>query len=139
MGMADLKETDNEYYSIHGDTVVGISLANSTASLQVDLTKSHHVLIEIEEFRNVVGLSSPLQAGFLINQDQSCWLTNLGRNGSVEVYRPMKKIYRKLAHQQVAYLRDGDYIGLYGAFYKLSIEENYFSLIPVEVSNRSRF
>ncbi len=97
-----------------------ISLAENFDSVEIDYSGNPNLLLEIEEFRDVIGLRSPVQAGFLVNVDQSCWLTNLGRAGSTEVYRPRNKTYRKLTHNQVAYLRKGDYVGFYGAFFTSS-------------------
>lgn len=109
-----------------------VSLANHRRKVQVDFEANPNLILEIEEFRGVVGLSSAAQAGFLMNQDHSCWLTNLGRHASTEVYRPGNKTHRRLAHQQVAYLRHGDYVGFYGAFYRLEFSGDCLTLAPVE-------
>jgi len=135
----NFQEQDGNFDSQCPESLFSISLAESTGVVTVDFSESPLLLLEIEEFRNVVGLSSPVQAGFLVNQDASCWLTNLGRHGSTEVYRPMNKTYRKLAHQQVAYLRHGDLVGFYGAFYRIDIEDERLSLVPVEFLAQTRF
>ncbi|MDL1873120.1 hypothetical protein FBR05_13120 [Deltaproteobacteria bacterium PRO3] len=121
------------------ESLFSISLAESQGVVTVDFSANPNFLLEIEEFRNVVGLSSAVQAGLLVNQDGSCWLTNLGRSGSTEVYRPMNKTYRKLAHQQVAYLRHGDFVGFYGAFYRVDFDDTQLSLVPVDFLAKPRF
>ncbi|MCE9624545.1 MAG: hypothetical protein K8R69_03685 [Deltaproteobacteria bacterium] len=139
MQSMNFQEQDGQFDSQCPEALFSISLAESTGVVTVDFTENPQLLLEIEEFRNVVGLSSPVQAGFLVNHDSSCWLTNLGRHGSTEVYRPMNKTYRKLAHQQVAYLQHGDFVGFYGAFYRIDIDEERLSLVPVEFLAQPRF
>ena len=117
-------ENDSSFDSKCPESYFSISLADSHGMVTVDFSKNPNYLLEIEEFRNVIGLSSAVQAGLLINQDGSFWLTNLGRSGSTEVYRPINKTYRKLANQQVAYLRHGDFVGFYGAFYRVDFDES---------------
>jgi len=127
-----LQETKGAFDSKRPESNFSLSLANHRRKVEVDFEDNPNLLLEIEEFRDVVGLSSPAQAGFLINQDHSCWVTNIGRHGSTEVYRPGNKTYRRLAHQQVAYLRHGDYVGFYGAFYRLEFSGDCLTLAPVE-------
>lgn len=128
----DLLNQHSDFNSKSPESLFSISLAEHFNSVEVDFSENPNLLLEIEELRDVVGLSSSLQAGLLVNQDESCWITNLGRNGSTEVYRPANKTYRKLAYNQVAYLRHGDFIGFYGAFYRLEIRGQRLALIPIE-------
>jgi hypothetical protein len=135
----NFQEKDGSFDSKSPESLFSISLAEGLGVVEVDFSYNPHLLLEIEEFRNVIGLSSAVQAGFLINHDHSCWLTNLGRSGSTEVYRPVNKIYRKLAQNMVAYLRHGDFVGFYGAFYRVVFEGSKLSLIPVDFLAKPRF
>jgi hypothetical protein len=128
----DLLNQHSDFNSKSPENRFTVSLAEHFNSVDVDFSENPNLLLEIEELRDVVGLTSSLQAGLLVNQDQSCWITNLGRNGSTEVYRPANKTYRKLANNQVAYLRHGDFVGFYGAFYRVEIRETKLSLFPIE-------
>lgn len=132
MHSMSLFEQPSAFDSKREESNFSISLANHRRKVTVDFEANPNLVLEIEEFRGVVGLSSAAQAGFLINHDHSCWVTNIGRNGSTEVYRPGNKTYRRLANQQVAYLRHGDYVGFYGAFYRLEFSGDCLTLAPVE-------
>lgn len=108
-----------------------LSLSRTLSPVEMDFSANPNILIEIEEFQDVVGLSSPVQAGLLVNQDHSCWLTNLGRNGSTEVFRPVNQRHRKLKYNQVAYLRHGDFIGFYGSFFRVVFGFSSVQLRPL--------
>lgn len=108
-----------------------LSLSNTRSAVEMDFSANPNILLDIEEFCDVVGLSSPVQAGILVNQDQSCWLTNLGRPGTTEVYRPDNKRHRKLAYNQVAYVRHGDLVGFYGNYFKVFFGFSTIQLRPV--------
>jgi len=108
-----------------------ISLGNSFSAIEMDFSACPNILIEIEEFHDAVGITSPLQAGLLVNQDHSLWLTNLGRNGSTEVYRPENGRHRKLAFNQVGYVRHGDCIGFYGSFFRVLFGFSTVQLKPL--------
>ena len=137
MHSMSLFEAKGDFDSKRPESNFSLSLADHRRKVEVDFEENPNLLLEIEEFRGVVGLSSAAQAGFLMNQDHSCWLTNIGRSGSTEVYRPGNKTYRRLAHQQVAYLRHGDYVGFYGAFYRLEFSGDCLTLAPVEFVKNS--
>ena len=139
MHSMNFHENENDFDSKSPESSFSISLADTQDVISVDFSSNPNLLLEIEEFRNVIGLSSAVQAGILVNHDGSCWLTNLGRSGSTEVYRPMNKTYRKLAHQQVAYLRHGDFVGFYGAFYRVDIDETQLNMVPVDFLAKPRF
>ncbi len=130
---------DGDFDSKSPESSFSISLAEGQEIVEVDYEENPNLLLEIEEFRNVIGLNSPVQAGIMVNHDSSCWITNLGRSGTTEVYRPFNKTYRKLARQQVAYLRHGDFVGFYGAFYRVEFEDNKLCLIPVDFLAKPRF
>jgi hypothetical protein len=134
----DLQKEEFNFSSKSPEAMFSISLAECVKSTEIDYSKNPHILLEIEEFRGVIGLASPVQAGMLVNQNLSCWLTNLGRNGSTEVYRPANKTFRRLAYNQVAYLRHGDFVGFYGAFYRLEFRKNKLVLIPVQTRKTSK-
>jgi hypothetical protein len=108
-----------------------ISLADGSQLLEMDFTSNPNILIEIAELRDAKGQDSPIQAGLLVNHDHSCWLTNLGRNGSTEVYRPHNGQHRKLAFNQVAYLRHGDCVGFYGSFFRVLFGYSKIQLKPL--------
>jgi hypothetical protein len=115
-----------------------VSLINSSHPVEMDYSENPNLVVELEELRGVIGLSSATQAGILVNQDESCWLTNLGKNGSTEVYRPERKIRRKLAYNQVAYLKHGDYVGFYGAFFRVEITPATLYLVPLSEKKTPR-
>lgn len=139
MHSMNFHENESNFDSKCPESSFSISLADTQDVISVDFSANPNLLLEIEEFRNVIGLSSAVQAGLLVNHDGSCWLTNLGRSGSTEVYRPVNKTYRKLAHQQVAYLRHGDFVGFYGAFYRVDIDETQLNMVPVDFLAKPRF
>ena len=130
----ELQVGNLDYSSKVQERFFGISLADCDDAVAVDYSDNPHLLLEIEEFRNVVGLKSAVQAGLLVNQDQSCWLINLGRSGTTEVYRPLNHSYRKLANNQVAYLRDGDMVGFFSAFYRVEFRDLKIVFVPVELA-----
>jgi len=123
--------TESNYDSKSPENNFTLSLSRTFSPVKMDFSANPNILIEIEEFQDVVGLSSPVQAGLLVNQDHSCWLTNLGRNGSTEVYRPDNQRHRKLKYNQVAYLRHGDFVGFYGSFYRVLFGFSSVQLKPL--------
>lgn len=138
MHSMNFHSTDGEFDSRSPESSFSISLADQ-GTIEVDYEQNPNLLLEIEEFRNVVGLSSPVQAAVMVNHDSSCWITNLGRSGTTEVYRPFNRTYRRLAHQQVAYLRHGDFVGFYRSFYRVEFEDSRLCLIPVDFLTKPRF
>lgn len=122
---------ERDFDSLSPETLYAVSLSNSNQPVEMDYSENPNLVLEIEELRGVIGLCSPVQAGILVNHDESCWLTNLGKNGSTHVYRPDTKKHRKLAYNQVAYLRHGDYIGFYGAFFRVEITASTLYLVPL--------
>ncbi len=131
MHSMSFQKSHSDFHSISPETLFSISLADSFNPVEMDYSENPNLVIEIEELRNVIGLKSATQAGILVNQDESCWITNLGKNGSLEVYRPRNKTYRKLAYNQVAYLCHGDYVGFYGSFYRLELTSATMYLVPL--------
>lgn len=130
-------ENENAFDSKSPESLFQIALAENLKVVEVDYRDNPHWLLEIEEFRDVIGLPSAIQAGFLINQDESCWITNLGRAGSTEVYRPANKRHRRLDYNQVAYLKRGDFVGFYGAFFQVRFGEGKLRLLPVDFLEQS--
>jgi len=122
---------DADYHSQSPETLYSISLANERFPVEMDYSENPNLVVEIEELRGVVGLSSAIQAGILVNADESCWLTNLGRNGSTQVYRPDNHIHRKLAYNQVAYLKHGDYVAFFGSYFRVEITPSTLYLVPL--------
>ena len=111
--------TESNFDSKSPETRYCLSLANTRSPVDLDFSATPNILIDIEEFQDVVGLSSPVQAGLLVNQDHSCWVTNLGRSGTTEVFRPDNRQHRRLKFNQVAYVRHGDYVGFYGCYFRI--------------------
>jgi len=131
MHSMDFRKEDCNFNSVSPETLFCVSLIDSKKPIEMDFSENPNLLLELEELRGVIGLRSALQAGILVNQDESCWITNLGRNRSTEVYRPESRIYRKLAYNQVAYLKHGDFVGFYGTFFRVEITSSTLFLVPV--------
>ncbi len=110
------------------EKIYTLSLAKDAEALEMDFSDCPSLIIEIPDFQGAVGLDSPRQAGLLVNDDASLWLTNLGRSGSTELYRPENKKHRRLAHQQVGHMRQGDLVGFYGNFYRLEFTPSTLTL-----------
>ncbi len=131
MHSMSLENISNQYDAKAPESRQGLSLAEEHKPIEIKFHENPHILIEIEEFREVVGLRSPVQAGLLVNQDGTFWLTNLGRNGSTEVFRPDNRKHRRLAFNQVAYVRGGDFVGFYGAYYRVQFLDSQLYLHPL--------
>jgi hypothetical protein len=138
MHSMSFQKIDRNFDSVSPETLYSVSLINSSHPVEMDYSENPNLVVELEELRGVIGLSSATQAGILVNQDESCWLTNLGKNGSTEVYRPERKIRRKLAYNQVAYLKHGDYVGFYGAFFRVEITPATLYLVPLSEKKTPR-
>jgi hypothetical protein len=123
--------TESNYDSLAPVSRQTISLGHTHSPVAMDFASNPNFLIEIEELQGVVGLSSAVQAGILVNQDHSCWITNMGRSGSTEVYNPNNGKHRKLTFNQVAYVRHGDWVGFYGSFFRVLFGFSSIQLKPV--------
>lgn len=127
-----IEHTETSYDSLAPASRHALSLSKTLSPIEMDFSANPNILLAIEELDGVVGLSSPVQAGILVNQDQSCWLTNMGRPGSTEVFRPDNRKHRKLAFNQVAYVRHGDWVGFYGSYYRVLFGFSSIQLKPVK-------
>jgi hypothetical protein len=123
--------TESSFDSLAPVSRQAISLTHTHSPVNIDFATNPNILVEIEELQGVVGLRSPVQAGILVNQDHSCWITNMGRSGSTEVYRPDNGKHRKLTFNQVAYVRHGDWVGFYGSFFCVLFGFSSIQLQPV--------
>jgi hypothetical protein len=126
-----IESTEKSFDSLAPVSRQCISLGNTHSPVAMDFASNPNFLIEIEELQGVVGLSSAVQAGILVNQDKSCWVTNMGRSGSTEVYNPDNGKHRKLSFNQVAYVRHGDWVGFYGSFFRVMFGFSSIQLKPV--------
>ncbi|MCB1215012.1 MAG: hypothetical protein KDK66_05990 [Deltaproteobacteria bacterium] len=75
------------------------------------------------------GIEYP-QAALLINEDNSLWLTNLGEQGSIQVFRLRNGQFRYLDHKQVAYLAEGDLVSLKGHHFKIHFQDHQLLMEP---------
>ncbi len=125
------QQIDADFDSQSPETLYSISLINERFPVEMEYRENPNLVLEIEELRGVVGLSSAIQVGILVNQDESCWITNLGRNGSTEVYRPDNRKHRKLAFNQVAFLKHGDYVSFYGSWYRVEMTASTLYMVPL--------
>ena len=126
-----IETSENSFDSLAPVSRQVISLSNAHSPVAMDFASNPNFLIEIEELQGVVGLSSAVQAGILVNQDKSCWVTNMGRSGSTEVYNPENRKHRKLSFNQVAYVRHGDWVGFYGSFFRVLFGFSSIQLKPI--------
>lgn len=97
------------------------------SSLEIDFSINPNLLLSFEV--PTPSMETP-KAGLLINQDHSCWVTNLGPDGFTEVYRFSGSVHRVLDYNQVAYVRQGDFVAFGGKLFRLLFG---FSTIQLKV------
>ncbi len=131
VALMKLQDPEMSFDSQAPEKTYTLSLAKSDEALEMDFSDCPSLVVEILDFQEAIGLDSPQQAGLLVNDDTSLWLTNLGRSGSTELYRPENKKHRRLSHQQVGHMREGDLVGFYGRFYRLEFDSTTLTLRPL--------
>lgn len=123
--------SSNRFDSTTSVNLLLISLSKTTSKFETDYSQNSNLVIDIEEHRDKPDFESSVQAGILVNHNLSCWLTNLGPAQSTGVYRLENKVHSELNHNQVAFLKDGDFIRFYDTFYRVEINPLIFSLIRI--------
>ncbi len=124
-------QATNRFDSTTSVNLLLISLSKATPKFEIDYSQNPNLVIDIEEHRDRPDLEASVQAGILVNHDLSCWLTNLGPAQSTGVYRIENKVHSELNHNQVAFLKDGDFVRFYDTFYRVEMNPLIFSLIRI--------
>lgn len=109
------------------EALLSLALQDQKA-LEIPYLENPNVVLALKDTSE--NIPKKARAGLLINEDKSLWLTNLGEDASLEVFRIRNERFKSLKHGQVAYLSDGDLIGFAGKFYQLNFLEKELLLEP---------
>lgn len=110
---AEAKQAKTSHY-LPREQHYKMDIEQTHSTMELDFSNNPNLILDFvgEEQRG-------LSVGLLINQDSSCWLTNLGADGFAEVYRSEGQLHRKLGYNQVAYVRQGDWVAFGGRLFRL--------------------